>query len=82
MARLSEVELRRLRWRCRRGLLENDLILGRFLDRHGDALDADQLIALNTLLDLDDNDLWDLLSGRVPCADRRLATLVELLRAR
>ena len=81
MARLSDVELRRLRWRCRRGLLENDLILTRFLDRQGDALDADQLIALNMLLDLDDNDLWDFLSGRVECADRRLSPLVELLRA-
>ena len=82
MAQLSDVELRRLRWRCRRGLLENDLILTRFLERQGDALDADQLIALNTLLDLDDNDLWDLLSGRAECADRRLSPLVELLRAR
>lgn len=81
MAELTDSELRRLRWHCRRGMLENDLILSRFLERHGDTIDAQQLIALNILLDFPDNDLWELLSGRRQCADPRLAPLVERLRA-
>jgi antitoxin CptB len=56
--------LRRLRWRARRGLLENDLLLGRFLERQGEALEAADVEALSRLLDLPDNELLDLLLGR------------------
>jgi antitoxin CptB len=56
---------RRLRWRARRGLLENDLVLTRFLDRHeGELTDAD-VAGLDRLLDLTDNELMDLILGRV-----------------
>jgi antitoxin CptB len=61
---IGEVERRRLRWRARRGMLENDLILGRFLDREGAALGADDLGALEALLDLPDGELLDLLLAR------------------
>ena len=54
----------RLRWRARRGLLENDLILTRFLDRHGDTLSDDDVGALTLLLDLPDNTLLDLILER------------------
>ncbi len=54
----------RLRWRARRGLLENDLILTRFLDRHESGLTDDDVGALTELLDLSDNDLMDLLLAR------------------
>ena len=54
----------RLRWRARRGLLENDLILTRFLDRHEDGLSDDDVEALTQLLDLSDNDLMDLILAR------------------
>ncbi len=56
--------LRRLRWRARRGLLENDLLLGRFLDRHGSTLDTAQNGALRKLLELPDTELLDLLLAR------------------
>jgi antitoxin CptB len=55
----------RLRWRARRGLLENDLILTRFLDAHEEQLTDDEVDALTRLLDLADNPLMDLLLGRV-----------------
>jgi antitoxin CptB len=61
---LEPVELRRLRWRARRGLLENDLLLGRFLDRQGRTLDAAQNAALLKLLELPDTELLDLLLAR------------------
>ncbi len=54
----------RLRWRARRGLLENDLILTRFLDAHEQDLTDDEVDALTRLLDLADNPLLDLLLGR------------------
>ena len=61
---LSETERRRLRWRARRGLLENDLILDRFLTREGDTLDRPAAAALERLLELGDNELLDLLLAR------------------
>ncbi|HYS13669.1 MAG TPA: succinate dehydrogenase assembly factor 2 [Burkholderiaceae bacterium] len=61
---LNETQLRRLRWRARRGLLENDLILERFLTREGDALDPRAAAALQRLLELGDNELLDLLLER------------------
>ncbi len=61
---LDELELRRLRWRARRGLLENDLIIERFLAAHGPGLQRSELDTLAHLLDLPDNELLDLLLAR------------------
>ncbi|MDB5917409.1 MAG: succinate dehydrogenase assembly factor 2 [Massilia sp.] len=54
----------RLRWRSRRGLLENDLILTRFLDANEAGLSDEDVDALTRLLDLADNPLMDLLLAR------------------
>ena len=56
--------LSKLRWRCRRGLLENDLFIERFFARHATTLNSRQADALGLLMDLSDNDLLDLLLGR------------------
>ena len=56
--------LRRLRWRCRRGLLENDLFIERFFERHEATLTAPLVQGLLELMDLSDNDLLDLLLAR------------------
>jgi antitoxin CptB len=77
----SPTELNRLRWRCRRGMLENDLVLARFLDARGGTITQAEVAALDRLLDLADNELWDLVSGRAEPADERLRPLVEALRA-
>jgi antitoxin CptB len=77
---MEELELRRLRWRCRRGLLENDLVLARFVDRYGTSLDEGRLAALNELLALPDPELWALVSGQQECDDNRLAAIVAMLR--
>jgi antitoxin CptB len=55
---------RRLRWRSRRGLLENDLVLTRFLDANESTLTDEEVGGLVRLLDLSDNALMDLLLGR------------------
>ena len=78
-ARVEDAELRRLRWRCRRGLLENDLLLTRFLDREERLLDDRSLRDLNELLAFDDHTLWDLLSGRAE-PDPRLTGIVHRVR--
>ena len=62
-ATVDAAALRRLRWRARRGLLENDIIITRFLDRHAAELGTDDWQALQALLELDDNPLLELLLG-------------------
>jgi antitoxin CptB len=61
---LDDRDLSRLRWSCRRGMLENDIFLERFLKRHGTSLTVRQARALTDLLDLSDNDLLDLHLGK------------------
>ncbi|MEY4507331.1 MAG: hypothetical protein RL297_1909 [Pseudomonadota bacterium] len=61
---IDERALSKLRWRCRRGLLENDLFIERFFDRHASGLTVSQAQALGVLMDLSDNDLLDLLLAR------------------
>jgi antitoxin CptB len=63
-ARVDERRLSRLKWRCRRGLLENDLLIERFFQRHEATLTATQAGALEALMELPDNELLDLLLRR------------------
>ena len=63
-APIDERALSKLRWRCRRGLLENDLFIERFFECHASDLTVRQAEALGLLMDLSDNDLLDLLLGR------------------
>jgi antitoxin CptB len=78
---LEPVRLNRIRWRSRRGMLENDLVLTRFLDARGRAMSEDEVAMLDRLLDLSDNELWDLISGRQEPDDRSVAPLLAQLRA-
>ena len=74
-------DLDRLRWGCRRGLLELDLILQAFLERHLERLDAGQRQAFRDLLDVPDPVLLDWVLGKDEPADARYAGMVRLLRA-
>ncbi len=56
--------LSKLKWRCRRGLLENDLFIERFFGRYEATLTERQATGLQALMDLADNDLLDLLLRR------------------
>jgi antitoxin CptB len=82
---IDERSLSKLKWRCRRGLLENDLFIERFFERHGDRLTLRQAAALNELMDLGDNDLLDLLlrrkepAGAINTGDVR--EVLEMLRS-
>jgi antitoxin CptB len=80
-SRVDPRRLARVRWRCRRGMLENDLILERFLDARGDAISEQEIAALDAILALGDNELWDLLCGRTEPRDAAVEPLVAALRA-
>ena len=63
---LGERALSKLRWRCRRGLLENDLFIERFFNRFAPQMTVGQARGMYVLMDLSDNDLMDLLLKRKP----------------
>jgi antitoxin CptB len=67
-------------WRCRRGLLELDLLLGGFWAAHRATLAADENAALERLLGLPDMEIVDRIEGRAPAGDDALAALVERLK--
>jgi antitoxin CptB len=73
-------ELDRIRWRCRRGLLELDLVLARFLEAAYHRLTPGERDVFKGLLERSDNELWDLVSGRVEPLPGPEARLVRLLR--
>lgn len=73
-------DLDRIRWQCRRGLLELDLVLARFQERALPALSDAELDAFKRLLQRTDNDLWDLVSGRLRPAPGLEERLIARLR--
>ena len=78
---MLQSELNRLRWHCRRGMLENDLVLERFMELHGSALEGEQLAAFRRLLDYTDADLWQLVCGRRAVQDPAEVEVARLLQA-
>lgn len=64
MGKLTDLDRVRLRWRARRGLLENDLIITRYLDAYEAELTDVEVDALTQLFELGDNELLDLLLAR------------------
>lgn len=57
----KNIEQRRLAWRCRRGMLELDIVLQRFMAQHFNDLTLDELSAFDVMLGLPDNEFWGLL---------------------
>ena len=82
---LDERALSKLKWRCRRGLLENDLFIEQFFARHEARLTTRHAAALNELMDLADNDLLDLLLRRKepesPINTSDVREVLEMLRS-
>lgn len=74
-------ELDRIRWHCRRGLLELDLVLSKFLDRCLPTLAPADVEAFKRLLEHSDNDLWDLVSRRAEIEDPAELRVLERLRS-
>ena len=82
----ANAEIRRMQWRCRRGMLELDLLFKGFVESHlqennGPALTAEQVAALDKLLDMPDNDLWSLVISQTASGDLATRQLLSWLRA-
>ena len=68
---LREAEQRRLAWRCRRGMLELDIVLQRFVSEHFGSLTMAEMSQLDTLLELPDNVFWELIQGQASAANAK-----------
>jgi len=81
---IDPAQRRRLRWRARRGLLENDLVLTRFLDLYEETLTDAEVAGLHQLLELSDNELLDLILQRtdseLSAADVDAGSILQRLR--
>jgi len=74
-------ELNRLRWRCtRRAMLEMDILLGSFLDKHYAGLTPEQAAVFVALADMEDLELWPLITGKRECENSLQAEVVAMLR--
>jgi len=78
---MDRLQRDRLKWQCRRGLLELDLVLERFLQAQAAQLSNEDAAALGELLEQADNDLWDLVIGRTDRVEARLRGILAQLRA-
>lgn len=85
MRTLTHLERARLRWRARRGMLENDLMITRFLDKYEADLTDTDVSALTCLFEMDDTELLDVLlsakelEGKYDTPD--IQRLVAIMRA-
>ena len=78
---LDPAFMERIRWRCRRGLLELDIVLGRFIEHYA-SLNTQQQKVFDSLLDLPDTSLWDMISGKLPALNedqRELLVLINMV---
>jgi antitoxin CptB len=73
--------IERVRWRSRRGLLELDIVLGRFIEQEYAQLDEAGQRAFEALLDMPDNPLWDMITGRREAAQDVQQALLDRIRA-
>jgi succinate dehydrogenase flavin-adding protein (antitoxin of CptAB toxin-antitoxin module) len=74
---MDTADKNRLYWKCRRGLLELDLVLQRYLLKFQEK----ELEPFNQILELPDNDLWDIVIGRSNDFPPHLNEIVARLRA-
>ncbi|MBB5020023.1 succinate dehydrogenase flavin-adding protein (antitoxin of CptAB toxin-antitoxin module) [Chitinivorax tropicus] len=73
-------DLDRIRWRSRRGLLELDLMLEKFLAQWLDKLSPEELESYKDLLFLPDNDLLDLANGIADHPDEHIQAILQKIR--
>ena len=78
---MDNAAFNRLRWQCRRGLLELDIVLERFLQNQAAHLSGEDFAGLGELLGTEDNHLWDIVNGRSDNFHPHHRALVELLRS-
>jgi antitoxin CptB len=77
-----DAAVRRMEWRCRRGMLEMDLLFVDFVSRYLPSLSDAQIVALDKLLDLPDNQLWNLVSEGEDVSDLATSQVLTMLRGK
>jgi antitoxin CptB len=80
MDEARRVRLERLRWHCRRALLELDIVFQRYWQQVGDDVDEQDQVALERLLEMEDHELWQVVSGRTETDDPQMQEMVGKLR--
>jgi len=73
----EETELKRLRWRCRRGMRELDVLMTRYLDHGWPQASEDERKVFLRLLDCEDDKLWQWFMGRERPTDKEIDALVQ-----
>jgi antitoxin CptB len=73
--------LKKLRWRCRRGMRELDQLFERYLDREWGTAPTDERDVFLRLLDCEDDKLWRWFMGYEACPDAELSALIARIRA-
>lgn len=81
MSNEEEILLKKLRWRCRRGMRELDQLFGRYLDRRWAQAAGDERAVFLQLLDCEDDKLWRWFMGYEVCPDAQQAQLIAYIRA-
>ena len=74
------VDYAELRWRCRRGMLELDILLNTYLDSHYKTMTGEQSALFSQMLDYPDQVLFDLLLGNMHSSDQNVNRLVTAIR--
>ena len=77
---LNAQERARLSWHCRRGMLELDLILQRFLEKGLDKLSDDELKAFDSLLNCTDPELFAWFMGHEEPEEKEFKIIVDIIR--
>jgi antitoxin CptB len=78
---IDQARLNLIRWRARRGLLENDIVLEKYFNRFATTMTEEDLVGLTTLLELSDNDLLDVIMVRKELSDVEIAPAGAVLAA-
>ena len=76
----QDIERAKMKWRCRRGMLELDLLLGRFMEQGYDQLTPEQMMVFKKILEEPDPDLYSWLMGYAIPEHEKFQTFVEWFR--
>jgi antitoxin CptB len=80
MSQPANISASQLRWRCRRGMLELDLLLNTFVEMEYNSLTDEDVALFAILLDYQDQVLLDLLLGKMESPDNKIANLAARIR--
>ena len=78
---VKEVPLSELKWRCRRGMLELDVCLNKFIQHGYKSMNLDNKNDFYRLLEFPDQELYEILMGQVSATDSKLHAIVERIRS-